>query len=80
MLPFLKPKNIASVIVASRTPDGGTETKGTMDEMDPGLMSVAEDLIQAVHAKDAKGVVEALKSAQELLDVDDEPEAMPSQE
>lgn len=70
MLPFLKPKQVASVIVANRhpDPDGTLESQGPEDEMHPGLMSAAEDLIRAVHSKDAHAVAGALQSAFEISD------------
>ena len=67
-LPFLKPKHQAGLIMEMRKPDGSSEETGTEDESDPGLMSAAEDLIRAIHAKDAKGAMEALKSAFEMMD------------
>lgn len=69
MLPFLKPKKVASVIVANRQEeDGALESAGPADEMDPGLMAAAEDLIQAVHAKDAHATAMALQSAFDIAD------------
>lgn len=68
MLPFLAPKKIASVIMAKTKPEGGVEDERHEDEQDPGLMSAAEDLISAVHAKDAAAVAEALEAAFEILD------------
>jgi hypothetical protein len=68
MLPFLKPKKVAAVIVANRQPDGSMESEGSEDEMDPGLMAVAEDLIRAVHGKDARAVAQALQAAFDIAD------------
>jgi hypothetical protein len=65
MLPFLKERKIASVLVAKRSPEG-EET--TMPEVDEGLMAAAEDLIRAVHSKDAHAVASALKAAFEISD------------
>ncbi len=63
LLPFLKNKQQQSgVIVQNRTPD---EPK---DSEDQGLMACAQDLIDAVHAKDAKRVASALKAAFEIAD------------
>jgi hypothetical protein len=42
---------------------------------DEGLDACSEDLIRAVHAKDAKGVSSALKAAFELLDDDSDQES-----
>lgn len=64
MLPFLKKQNEASASMPAdkqmRKPDDGAE----YDVMH----SAAQDLIDAVHAKDVKGVAEALKAAFELAD------------
>ena len=68
MLPFLAHRKIANIIVAKQKPDGTLETKGEKDEHDPALISAAEDLIRAVHAKDASAVVDALKAADEVMD------------
>lgn len=63
MLPFLKNKHQQTgVIVQNRTPD---EPK---DSEDQGLMACAQDLIDAVHSKDAKRVASALKAAFEIAD------------
>lgn len=68
MLPFLAPKKIASVIVAKTKPTGGIEPKGEEGEHDPALMSAAEDLISAVHMKDAVAVADALRAAFDICD------------
>lgn len=68
MLPFLAPKKQAGVIIAKRKPDGGIEAMHEEGEHEPGLMAAAEDLISAVHAKDAKGVADAIKAAFEVVD------------
>lgn len=68
MLPFLQPKKITSIMMAVKKPDGSIEQKGPEDEPDHALMSAAEDLISAVHMKDAKAVAEAIKAAFELCD------------
>lgn len=65
MLPFLQPKKMTSVIVETRKPNGNVESR---DEEDHPLMSAAEDLIRAVHGKDAKAVAHALQSAFEIAD------------
>lgn len=65
MLPFLAPKKQAGVIIAKRIGDK-TEAVAEEGEHEPGLMAAAEDLISAVHAKDAKGVADALKASHEV--------------
>lgn len=67
MLPFLAPKKQASVIMAKRVGDK-TEVESEEGEHAPGLMAAAEDLISAVHAKDAKGVASAMKAGYECCD------------
>lgn len=67
MLPFLKPEKISSVIMSKRKPDGGAEVVGEMepdgDASSSMLQSAAEDLIKAVHSKDASAVAAALEAA-----------------
>lgn len=70
MLPFLRPKSQVGVIVAQRKPDGEKEEKGMEGQEDSGLMSAAEDLIRAIHAKDSSAVAEALRAAFELCDAE----------
>lgn len=72
MLPYLKPKMQPSLIVETRKADNTKETKPEDD--DSGIVSCAEDLIRAVHAKDAKSVAAALRAAFDVLD-SAEPEA-----
>lgn len=75
MLPFLNPNRISATLIAKRKPDGGLESKGQDGDMDAGIMSAAEDLIRAVHSKDARSVAKALKSAFEMCDTDEKPES-----
>jgi hypothetical protein len=67
MLPFLKPKQAGSV-VSVKYGEGKQESEGVEGEHSPGHMAAAEDLISAVHAKDAKGVADALKAHHELME------------
>ena len=64
MIPYLKQAKEASVSavpeVMKREPD--------MEPEYDSLESAAEELIQAVHAKDTKGAAMALRSAFELMD------------
>lgn len=71
MLPFLKPKPVAGLIVEHRKPDGSTPESHSEDNADHGLMACAEDLIRATHAKDAKGVADAFRAAFQILDSED---------
>lgn len=68
MLPFLKSKNqsLAGLIIAHRKPDGGMDKEPeSYDE----LCAAAEDLIHAIHAKDAKAVAAAWRAGQEILGI-----------
>jgi len=84
MLPFLQPKKLASVIIAKRKPEGSIEPMHAEDEHDPALVAAAEDLIRAVHEKNAEAVAAALQNAFEIVDVDapaaDDDEAVESLE
>ena len=71
MLPFLQPKKMSSVIVAKMKPEGGVEPE---EATDSSLEMAAEELIRAVHSKDASAVATALQAAFEVCD------AMPHEE
>jgi len=64
MLPFLKHTKEASVSVPSpiekRSPDSESEYDS--------LESVGQDLLDALHAQDAKGIAAAFRAGFELLD------------
>ena len=70
MLPFLKPKASAAggVMNVLRKPDGETEMEDTGD--DSGLEACATDLIRGVTAKDSSMVIDALRSAFQILDAE----------
>ena len=69
MLPFLKPKHIADVIVASKKPGGevSNDHEEESEEIEP-MKACAEDLIKAVHDKDVDAVAQALHAAFEIAD------------
>lgn len=67
-LPFLKPRKLASVIIAKVKPEGNVEPMHEEGDEQPELMGVAESLISAVHAKDAAAVAEALRAAIEICE------------
>ena len=72
MLPFLDKKKVVTMIMGKRHPDGSIEV-GSPDGSDlEGKDAAANDLIKAIHSKDAKAVVEALESIFELYDEDEE--------
>lgn len=70
MLPFLQPKKISGMIMAKVKPEGDMQSEGMEGDHDPALMSAAEDLISAIHAKDAMRVASAIKAAFEISDSD----------
>lgn len=67
-LPFLDKRKVAGLIIAKRKPDGSTEEMHTEGDENAPIMSCADDLISAVHAKDASGVAAAMRAAFEILD------------
>lgn len=67
MLPFLKPEKMRGMVVAQVGPKG--EMKEEPQEPDYAMEAVAEDLIRAVHAKDARAVVMALEAAFAIQEV-----------
>lgn len=70
MLPFLQPKKLASTIIARRLEDGSSKPDEREDEHKPELMKACEDLISAVHSKDASKVADAIKYAVECIEGD----------
>jgi hypothetical protein len=68
MLPFLKARKVGSTAQTVSSADGHQERLGEEGETDVGLMSAAEDLIRAVHAKDAQAVADAMKAAFEIME------------
>lgn len=75
------PKKSIAMILASgpKKPD---VPEGDQDDSSMALDSAAEELVSAIHAKDTKGVVSALKSFMDMCDDDDseQPESEPEQE
>lgn len=69
MLPFLKPKaaNQVGLIIKTREPDEKPDETND-DSGDHAIGACARDLISAVHARDEKGVSEALRAAFEILE------------
>lgn len=64
MLPFLKRNKEASASIPEETIKREPDEESEYD----GLESCAQELIDAVHSKDAKAVCTALRSAFELMD------------
>lgn len=69
MLPFLKPKQAASVIMAKYSPDKPMEALPE-NEMHPKLMEHAEQLVSAIHGKDARAAAEAIQAMQSHINGD----------
>lgn len=67
MLPFLKPKKLASVIIAQTKSDGSPAEHKQEGEHSPELMKAAEDAIGGFHAKDASAVVNAMTRMHRLI-------------
>lgn len=66
MLPFLNPKRVSSVMIAKSKPDGSVEAMNEEGEHSPGMMSAAEDMLSAIHMKDAKALATAHKAMMDL--------------
>lgn len=63
-LPFLKPDKMAGVIMMKKKGDSPMEPVSEEGEPKPELLNMAEDLIRAIHAKDAKSVAMILDDMQ----------------
>ncbi len=72
MLPSLKPKAVAGLIISKRKPDGSKVEEHTEGNEDQALHSAADDLIRAIHAKDTVGVASALRAARDLMEPSDD--------
>lgn len=68
MLPFLKHKRTAGLIVTTRSPDGDKKELYQEGDEHAGLEACAEDIINAISNKDAKALASALKAAFEVCD------------
>lgn len=69
MLPFLKPKQLASTIIANYKKD---KVMPESEENNNELMSLAESLISAIHEKDASKVANLLKELTNIEESDEE--------
>lgn len=67
MLPFLKPKQSGSVIQTKSYSDGTNKVDKEEGMHSPGAMAAAEDMISAVHAKDSKGVADAMRAHHDMM-------------
>ena len=70
ILPFLQKKQVAGIIVKNRKPDGSMEQEDSepQESGNEGLEACAQDMIDCMHAKDAKGCAAAMRAAFEILD------------
>lgn len=82
MLPFLMAKRPMGSIMATHKAEGGLEDHGREEEVNPELLSHAEDMIRAMHSKDAHALALALEAAFHCLDSgeDEEQGEMPEEE
>jgi len=74
VLPFIKPKKVAGLIVSQRMKDGraqeiSQEPNDEKDEHNQAVMACAHDLMKAIHANDAMAVAQALKSVFEIMEM-----------
>lgn len=67
MLPFLKPRRVAGLIISQRKSDGSTDVSHQEGDENQGLEACADDIIRAINNKDSKQLAEALRSAFECL-------------
>lgn len=73
MQPYLQPQKPGSVLVGHRKENGTSDLSA--GEPNHALMAAAEDLIRAVHSKDAKAVADALEAASYACESDDRADA-----
>lgn len=76
MLPFLKPKQIAGLIISQRKPDGDKALDENENQSGIALEAAAERLIQAFNTKDSKSVAAALREAYAILEAEDSDESV----
>lgn len=67
-LPFLKNKNISGSIMTTKVREPDQKPDENQDDGDAGLMSAAQDLVNAIQAGDPKGCAQALRAAFQILD------------
>lgn len=65
MLPFLKPKKQSTTVTASYS-EGEMRPKGEEGEHSNEEMFAAQDMISAMHSKDAKAFLSALKAYHDI--------------
>lgn len=70
---MLGDKKKMAEIISSRI--GAPEKEADPNELDPGILSASEDMMSAMHAKDASGFAMALKDFLEMHDAHEDSEA-----
>lgn len=68
MLPFMKAKSVAGLIISKRKPDDGSPAEAPEASEDSGMDACSESLIRAIHSKDAKAVSSALRDLLEMME------------
>lgn len=68
MLPFLKPKKVAGLIISQRKPDGKVAPYHEAGDENHALDACSEDLMRAITSKDISGISSAIRAAYEILD------------
>ena len=68
MLPQIRKRNLATIILAKRKPDGSIEEKPEDPKASEGLASAFSDVVKAIHAGDMDAGASALKSFFEICD------------
>lgn len=72
MIPQIKKRNIATVLMAKRSPEGSIDMAPEMDaKSDEGLKVALKDLMNAFEAGDIDAAASAFKAASELCDYDE---------
>lgn len=69
----MKPKRVAGLIISQRKPDEKDAKPNDMaegDGEDQAGMACAEDMIRAIHAKDAKHLLMAMRAMMDCIDED----------
>lgn len=66
MLPFLKDKKVAGLIISKRTPDGSNEIQD--QDAEAGLQACSDEIIRAIESKDGQALASALRSAFQILE------------
>lgn len=66
MLPFLKPRSQTGITTTYRAPDESSQEQDKSDNTP--LKACSDELLDAIHNKDAEGVARALTSAWMILE------------